>query len=65
MKKSKLLREVASVKIHKSFRDAINDVGETMTKQHFDVVAAAKKQATAQKARAKAAAAKATQQGRR
>lgn len=59
MKKSKLLKEVASVKIHKSFRDAFNDVGETMTKQHFEAVAKIKKEAKTQKARAKAVQAKA------
>ncbi len=53
MKKSPLLKEVAAVKIYKSLREAINDVSDTMTKQHFKTIRKMKKDATASKARAK------------
>jgi hypothetical protein len=58
MKKSKLLKEIASVKIYKSFRDALNGVSDTVTKQHFATVKRSVKEAKAQKAKAKAAMAK-------
>jgi len=35
--KTNLLKKTVGVKIHKSFRDAINSITESLEKQHFEV----------------------------